>query len=430
MTTKINMGSRLHNRPLMVDEQIADYLKHNPTGDALHIDDLSAQMDAMWAAAYSGDRKPYRMEGNVAVIPVNGTLYHKVDWQGYSYTGYGFITKMLDFALQDNDVQGIVLDINSGGGEVDGAFETAAKIKAVSAEKPVVAMVNAHAYSAAYLLASAASKIVVPVTGGVGSIGVVTAHVDYSKMLDKSGINVTLLFKGSHKVDGNPYEPLPDEVKKRIDSRLETTYALFVDTVANNRSMSSQAIRDTEALTYGAEEALSLGLVDSVASPDETLSEFVAELNGKTWGNFMATDTTQQATTGATSGNESSGVAVTQAQVDAAKADGMKEGATAERARIMGIMGCDEAKGRESMAQVLCEQGLNVDSAKAILAAAPKVQETSASTKGNTFADAMTGTDNPDMTADASSQSADVPAWKKAMASYSAASGETYDKLN
>lgn len=425
MTAKIDMSSRLHNRPLMVDEQIADYLKHNPTGDVLQIDDMSTAMEAMWASVYAGERKPYRMEGNVAIIPVNGTLYHKIDWQGYNYTGYGYIANMLAYALEDSDVAGIVFDIQSGGGEVDGAFEIADKIKAATEKKPITALVNAHAYSAAYLLASACTTIVMTLTGGVGSVGVVTAHVDYSKMLDKNGIAVTLLYKGKHKVDGNSYEPLPKDVEKRIDSRLETTYTLFVDTVATNRSMSSQAVRDTEALTYGAEEAISLGLVDSVASPDEALAAFVAELHGETWGNLMtATATTQQ--TSAASGNEPTGAVITQAQVDNAKADGMKEGATAERSRIMGIMGCDEAKGRESLAHVLCEQGMTVDAAKTILAASPKAQETT-NASGSNFSSAMETTNNPNMTTESSGDQASVPAWKTAMGNYAAATGEKID---
>jgi signal peptide peptidase SppA len=426
----IDMSQRLYNRPLMIDEQLADMLKHGHANQSLIIDNLSDQATTMWASVYAGERKPYRMEESVAIIPVNGTLYHKVDWQGYSYTGYDFITRMIDYALKDSDVQGIVLDINSGGGEVDGAFEAAAKIRSANAEKPILALVNAHAYSAAYLLASAAGKIVVTKTGGVGSVGVVTAHVDYSKMLDKAGIDVTLLYKGSHKVDGNPYEPLSKEVKDRIDSRLEATYTLFVDTVAINRSVSAQVIRDTEALTYGADEALSLGLVDSVLAPDDALAAFVAEQNGKQWGNIMtATANTQQTTTQAESGNEASKVVITQAQVESAKADGMKEGATAERARIMGIMGCEEAKGRESLAHVLCEQGLTVEGAKTILAASPKAQEASASNT-NGFDKAMNTTANPEMTTEKTGgDEAAMPAWQKAIKANSALTGAEY-KIN
>lgn len=430
-TPTIDMSQRLYNRPLMIDEQLANMIKHGHADQSLIIENLSDQATAMWSSVYAGERKPYRMEGSIAIIPVNGTLYHKVDWQGYSYTGYDFITRMIEFALEDGDVRGIALDINSGGGEVDGAFEAAAKIKSASAEKPVLALVNAHAYSAAYLLASAASKIMVTKTGGVGSVGVVTAHVDYSKMLDKVGIDVTLLYKGSHKVDGNPYEPLPKDVKERIDSRLEATYTLFVDTVANNRSVSAQVIRDTEALTYGADEALSLGLVDSVSAPDDALAAFVAEQNGKQWGNTMtATATSQQTTTQAESGNEASKVVITQAQVDSAKAEGMKEGATAERARIMGIMGSEEAKGRESMAQVLCEQGLSVEGAKAILAAAPKATQATASNT-NSFANAMDTTANPNMTTENTpgGDNAEVPAWQKAIKANSALTGVEY-KIN
>lgn len=430
MTAKIDMTMRLYNRPLMADDHLADHLKNQSRiNAAVEIDDQSVQMNQMWSSVSAGERKPYRMEGSVAVIPVNGTLYHKVDWAGHSYTGYGFITAMLDYAAADSDVKGIALDISSGGGEVDGAFETSAKIAAVATDKPVLTMAT-HAYSAAYLLASASTKINVTQTGGVGSIGVVTAHVDYSKAMDKMGIDVTLLYKGKHKVDGNSYEPLPKDVQNRIESRLESTYSLFVDTVGNNRSMNSQVIRDTEALTYGAQEALNLGLVDSVGSSEDALAAFVAELHGKTMGNIMTAHVeNKQATTNAESGNEASGVALTQAHVDAARSEGTKIGAETERTRILGILGCEEAKGRDSFAQVLCKQGLSVEAAKEILAAAPKTQETTAST-GSNFESAMTTTANPNMGAESTGASSDVPAWKTGLESYSKASGQKLELSN
>lgn len=422
--SKINLTSRFVNRPIFVSEACAEVMVHE---QRVEIENLSAEMDAMWSEVRAGNRKPYQMNGNVAVIPVNGTLVHKINWSGYGYTGYDFIGSMIDHALADPDVKGIALDIDSGGGEVDGAFEMADKIRAAANEKPVLSMVNAHAYSAAYLLASAGSKISVPKTGGVGSIGVVTMHADYSKALEDFGMKITMIYKGKHKVDGNPYEPLPAKVRSRIESRLDSTYNLFVDTVANNRSMSTQSVRDTEALTYGAEEALSIGLVDVVASPKDALAAFVAELNGSKRGsnmNLKAENLTAEADQRGNA-DAASGLEV-EKLVTAAKADGMTEGAAAERARIMGIIKCEEAQGRAEMALVLCDQGLSVEQAKTILAAAPKAQETASV---GTFTQAMANTANPEMSGSEGDQ-AEVPAWKKALNSYSAASGMKFDNLN
>jgi signal peptide peptidase SppA len=421
MPTMIDMSARFIGRPVLVSEEYAQTMAANVVRD-LMVEDLRAQTAAMWLDVSTGTRKPYRMQGSIAVIPINGKLYNKIDWAGYSYTGYNWVASMLDFAARDHDVKGVMLDIDSGGGEVDGAFETAERIR--SFQKPIQVSAT-HAYSAAYLLGSAANKISVTQTGGVGSIGVVTMHVDYSKAMEKDGIAVTLIHKGKHKVDGNPYEPLPKDVRARTEARLEETYSLFVDAVSKGRSMEAQAVRDTEALTYGAKEAKDLGLVDSVASLDQALAAFEAELTGKTRGNSMtvATDNTQ--TTGAAQPGSNAST-VTQASVDAAKAEGAKEGALAERTRIMGIVNCEEAKGREKLAQVLCEQGMSVDAAKAILAAAATAPAASAAatTATNGFAAAMNSTPNPNIsTEQASAVTTEEPAWMRSISAYNQATG-------
>lgn len=420
--TTIDMSSRFLNRQLMVSDEVVEVL--NAQGGRMHIEDLSAETQLMWSEVSAGKRKPYRMEGSVAIIPINGTLYHKVDWAGYSYTGYDWLVRNIEFAERDPDVRGVVFDINSGGGEVAGAFETAARIRQLGEVKPTLAIIDNAAYSAAYLMASATKRIAAPPAGGAGSIGVVTTHVDVSEMMSEMGYKLTFFYKGKHKVDGNPYQPLPESVAKRIDAKLDTPYNLFVNAVANYRSMNPQAVRDTEAQTYGAEEAKSLGLVDIVTSPQEALASFVAELNGKNWSSTMTANATEQATTNADkSGNDM----VNQQALDAARAEGTKLGADQERSRIMGILKCEEAKGREALAVVLCEQGSTVDQAKAILAASAPAATTTGSK--DHFKEAMDKSKHPEVGADTSSSDAEAPAWKKAVLAYAKATGEDASKL-
>ena len=96
--SKINLTSRFVNRPIFVSEACAEVMVHE---QRVEIENLSAEMDAMWSEVRAGNRKPYQMNGNVAVIPVNGTLVHKINWSGYGYTGYDFIGSMIDHALAD-----------------------------------------------------------------------------------------------------------------------------------------------------------------------------------------------------------------------------------------------------------------------------------------------------------------------------------------
>lgn len=423
--TTVDLTERFVNRPVLISEETALGIAANTK--VLVVEDLRQQADQMWLEVASGKYKPYEMQGSVAILPVNGRLYNKMQWAGFSYTGYQYITNMLDAAEADPDVEGVFLDIDSGGGEVDGAFETADRINAFS--KPTYAYAT-HAYSAAYLLASGADKIGVARTGGVGSIGVVTMHADLSKMYESAGINITLLYKGKHKVDGNPYEPLPAKVRQRIEARLESSYSMFVDAVATNRSMDAQAVRDTEALTYGADDALEAGLVDSVVSRDAALAAFKAELTGSNGRSFMTNANATNAAS-ATPATQANAAAFDQQALDAARSEGAKAGAEAERERILGILGCDEAEGRKELASVLCKQGLTVDSAKAIMAAAPKAQVTAPAftrDKASHFETAMANTPNPEVRAEGeqTETSAEPQAWQKAVRALNTASGSHY----
>ncbi|MCX7247108.1 MAG: S49 family peptidase, partial [Burkholderiales bacterium] len=118
----------------------------------------------------------------IAVIPVHGSLVRRalaVD-AASGLTSYGEIAAMLDAAVADPAVSGILLDIDSPGGEAGGVFELAQHIRAIDAIKPVWALACDSAYSAAYAIACAASRVFVTQTGGVGSIGVIAMHVDQS----------------------------------------------------------------------------------------------------------------------------------------------------------------------------------------------------------------------------------------------------------
>lgn len=313
--------------------------------------------------------RPYRLtRDGMAVIPVNGMLVHKVDahYPGW-FTGYGYIENLLEKALADDDVKGVMFDVNSPGGMVSGCFELCDRIHAARAQKPMMALVDASGYSAAYAIASSANVLTATPSAGVGSIGVITMHVDYSRALEQEGVKVTMLYKGKHKAEGNPYEPLSAETRERIEASLEKSYTRFVGLVSRNRGMDAKAIRDTEASTYDAEDALALGLVDAVLTPREAVASFVRELSGSTFGgNVMSAN--QTATTDTPAAGDQTAVAPDAAAIAAARA----EAAAAERARIDAIMGCEEATGRESLARHLAfKSSMSADEAREMLAAAP-----------------------------------------------------------
>ncbi|WP_374392950.1 S49 family peptidase [Tabrizicola sp.] len=230
--------------------------------------------------------QPFALIDGIAVIEIAGTLVHRGAWIGQSsgLTSYEGIAAQLQAALDDPGVRGIALDIDSFGGEVAGAFDLADCIRAARAQKPVQAFVAEHALSAGYALASQADRIVLPRTGAVGSIGVVALHSDLSGALDQKGIAVTLIHAGSHKVDANPYQPLPQAVHDQMQRELEVVRFLFAETVAAGRGdrLTHAAALATEAAVFRGTEAVVAGLADEIADPVTAFRAFAAAPRGTT----------------------------------------------------------------------------------------------------------------------------------------------------
>ena len=219
----------------------------------------------------------YDVVEGVAVIPIQGTLVQKLGTlRPYSgMTGYDGIRACFLQALNDSDVKAICLDIDSPGGEVAGCFDLADVIYASRGSKPIWAILSESAYSAAYALASAADKIIVPRTGGVGSVGVIVMHVDWSQKIKSDGLQVTIITYGDRKAESNPYEPLSDTARKAIQSDIDEMGRLFVSTVSRNRGIAERTVRDTEAACFLGADGVQLGLADQVSSPDAAFRDLL-----------------------------------------------------------------------------------------------------------------------------------------------------------
>lgn len=357
--------------------------------------------DDFWPepSSWKASLRPYTVRDGVLQIPVKGVLLNDFPYAfgGYA-TGYEYIQRALSRGLTDASVRAIAFIIDSPGGMVAGNQDCVDKIFAARGTKPMRAFAHEMAYSAAYNVACGPDTIVVSRSGGVGSIGVVTSHTDVSGMLEQRGMKITFIFAGKHKVDGNPTEPLPDDVKARIQVRIDELYSVFVSSVARGRGLDEQTVRDTEALTFTATQATSNGLADSIGSLDDAVSAFVDflddESNNDDGDDGMTTPTTVDQATHDT--------AVATARTEAAAA-----ATTSERERIKAISTCDEATGRDALAaHIAFNTSMSVDDAKGMLAASPKAADTTASTTttdaaGTTFANAMDGTPNPQVGADA-----------------------------
>jgi signal peptide peptidase SppA len=226
---------------------------------------------------------PYPVVDGIAVIEISGVLIHRGGWIGQSsgQTSYEGIAAQIEAAARNPSVRAVALEIDSFGGEVAGVFDLADQIRAMRRDKPVWAFVAEHAFSAGYALASQANRILLPRTGAVGSIGVVVMHADLSGQLDQDGVRVTLIHSGKHKVDGNPYEPLPENMRDDIQREIDVLRFLFAETVAAGRAerLNQDAALATEAATFRGVDAVSAGLADEVIDLTRGFARFRESLS-------------------------------------------------------------------------------------------------------------------------------------------------------
>lgn len=230
-----------------------------------------------------GEQAPeraYEVVNGVAIIPVQGTLVQKLGTlRPYSgMTGYDGIRACLSMAMEDDEVRAIVFDIDSPGGEVAGCFDLVDAIYAARGVKPMHAILTEHAYSAAFAIATAADRIVVPRTGGTGSVGVIAALVNFSKALANQGIEVALITYGDHKADGNPYVPFSEEALARFQADVDAMGDLFVETVGRNLKLSTAKVRATQARTYMGAAGVDVGFAHAVMAPNEAFRSLLNEL--------------------------------------------------------------------------------------------------------------------------------------------------------
>jgi signal peptide peptidase SppA len=232
-------------------------------------------------ASGQGGRGPYRVtpEG-IAVLPILDTLVRRGSWVDAmsGLTSYESIRRNLRSAVADPGVRGILLDVDSPGGEAGGVLDLSDEIRAARGRKPIWAIANECACSAAYAIASAADSLWVPRTGQVGSIGVMALFRDQSGQDQAEGLSYTAVYAGARKNDFNPHEPLTDAARLVLQGEVDRHYSLFVDTVARNRRLGAEAVRATEAGILNSEQALTAKLADRIGTFDDALAAMAARV--------------------------------------------------------------------------------------------------------------------------------------------------------
>lgn len=270
-----HLAARLFGTPLLI---------HRPKLDVI-LSVLGARIGLNGIAAPAGFVPPAHpiasQPSAIAVIPIYGTLVRRtVGLEAESgLSSYSALSSQIDAVLADPGVSGILLDIDSPGGESSGVFDLADHIRAASAIKPIWAVANDMAFSAAYALASAANKVFVSRTGRVGSIGVIAMHADESARDMQEGVRYTTVFAGERKNDLNPHAPITSEAQAYLQSEVDRVYELFIATIAKHRGISVDAVRGTQAALLPGPQAVTLGFADALGSFDEALAQLAQSLN-------------------------------------------------------------------------------------------------------------------------------------------------------
>lgn len=215
-----------------------------------------------------------KVDGAVAVLPLYGVLTQRgTEW--WSDTSTDRFGAVFDSAMRNPGIGAVVLDVDSPGGTVYGVRELGDRIYASRGVKPVVAVANSEAASAAYWVAAQAEQLAVTPSGAVGSIGVWAAHEDWSKFEENFGVKTTLVSAGKYKVEGHPYGPLDEEARAEMQRGVDQSYAAFVSAVSRGRSSSVETVRSGfgQGRMVRAQAAVDTGMADRVATLDKVLSE-------------------------------------------------------------------------------------------------------------------------------------------------------------
>lgn len=257
----------------------------NPTADVLAMDERTYRNWAeqtkgatfTWTAEAAARLVPARKSvGTVAVIPLSGFLSQKPSLFSMLFGGTSVqaFAQEVVAALGDQSIGAVVLDVDSPGGEVFGVTEAATAIRAARGTKPLVAVANPIAASAAYWLASQADEVVVTPSGLAGSVGVFTVHQDVSKALEQQGVGVRFISYGRRKTEGNGAEPLSEDALAAIQARVDEAGRTFEADVAKGRGVSAAKVHSDfgEGGILTASQAVAAGAADRVATLDEVVS--------------------------------------------------------------------------------------------------------------------------------------------------------------
>jgi len=265
----------------LLENRAAGIQTSSDTLRAFAIDNLDKRQTRLEGVSAATMKAGSKAPKAIGVIPILGSIVQRGNMftEASGTASTDMIGKQFDGLLENEAVGTIVLDIDSPGGTVYGVPELAHKIQAGRDRKPIVAVANAEAASAAYWLASAASEIVVTPSGNVGSIGAYAMHIDQSALNETLGVKPTYISYGRYKTSGNPDSPLDDETRADIQSRVDRYGRMFEENVAANRGVPLATVRSDygQGRMLDADAAKKAGMIDRIESFEATIARLLSD---------------------------------------------------------------------------------------------------------------------------------------------------------
>ena len=247
--------------------------------------------DRMMAGAFSDDDEEdddevpfnYSVQGEVGIIAIKGSLTNRDSWYNryIGVTSYGDIRNALTYAAGQSGIKAILLDIDSGGGAVNGVADASSLIQLIDKNvKPIYAFTDGTMCSAAYWLGCSARETYSSNVSTVGSIGVIATHMEYSKALKEAGVGVTVIRAGEFKALANSVEPLSDKAKTQLQTQLNSAYQVFLEHVADcrNTTVNLCDANMAQGREFFGKDALAAGLVDGIESFDSVMTKISVKL--------------------------------------------------------------------------------------------------------------------------------------------------------
>jgi protease-4 len=224
----------------------------------------------------SADIEP---QGNVAKIRIAGpiTSYNPGGMWSDDFASSTDIVKLIERADEREDIQAILLEINSGGGSAVATYEIAEAVSRTN--KTTVAWIREAGASGAYWVASGTDHIVANPMSITGSIGVIASYVEIGGTLERYNASYQRLVSGDYKDMGTPLRELTDDEETIMLSNLDLIREYFIDAVAENRNLARDDVEKlADGRFYLGVQAFEYGLIDELGGRQEAIAYIEKEL--------------------------------------------------------------------------------------------------------------------------------------------------------